>query len=179
MALDFSRHFQFHRSPIPFRFPERPDARRSGAIRLAQALVTFDQAASESELRTRMSTQAESGCSAFCSRFGHSFGGLSGEEKQLPHQSRSSGSTMSVASLRGAVFGLKHVTDVSPDDAGVANQNVLGIDHRVSAALHSRPDFIENLCRRFAHGKRVVCHLNYAQIHFASVAAFVAGWRSS
>ena len=23
------------------------------------------------------------------------------------------------------------------------------------------------------------CHLNYAQIHFASVAAFVAGWRSS
>ena len=26
---------------------------------------------------------------------------------------------------------------------------------------------------------QVVFHLNYAQIHFASVAAFVAGWRSS
>ena len=25
----------------------------------------------------------------------------------------------------------------------------------------------------------VACYLNYAQIHFASVAAFVAGWRSS
>ena len=24
-----------------------------------------------------------------------------------------------------------------------------------------------------------LCHLNYAQIHFGSVAAFVAGWRSS
>ena len=24
-----------------------------------------------------------------------------------------------------------------------------------------------------------LCNLNYAQIHFASVAAFVAGWRSS
>ena len=24
-----------------------------------------------------------------------------------------------------------------------------------------------------------LCYLNYAQIHFASVAAFVAGWRSS
>ncbi len=31
-------------------------------------------------------------------------------------------------------------------------------------------------CSRSRNGS---CHLNYAQIHFASVAAFVAGWRSS
>ena len=39
------------------------------------------------------------------------------------------------------------------------------------------------LCRRFAgddcNGNKEQYYLNYAQIHFASVAAFVAGWRSS
>ena len=32
---------------------------------------------------------------------------------------------------------------------------------------------------RGANLRTMVSYLNYAQIHFASVAAFVAGWRSS
>ena len=35
------------------------------------------------------------------------------------------------------------------------------------------------LCRWANSARGVKLNLNYAQIHFASVAAFVAGWRSS
>ena len=39
---------------------------------------------------------------------------------------------------------------------------------------------LRSTAQSFEHQLGTVrCHLNYAQIHFASVAAFVAGWRSS
>ena len=72
---------------------------------------------------------------------------------------------------------------------------ILGAIELWRARFHYRRDtafnagtylaFLKQLARRYRRQGAMLIqdnasyHLNYAQIHFASVAAFVAGWRSS
>ena len=66
--------------------------------------------------------------------------------------------------VREVVLAYKHVGGKVPIDRQ-------GPDHRQSERALS--------VEHFRSAWLGANHLNYAQIHFASVAAFVAGWRSS
>ena len=71
---------------------------------------------------------------------------------------------------------MESVENLSEPRSGfVSQRQVSHPSHRPLEIAKAIPTFPQPR-RRYSH---TYLYLNYAQIHFASVAAFVAGWRSS